>query len=107
MVYGERPIDVEELRDYKFNNLRSQMWFYAREKFRKGEVRLGVKHMRLVGDLTTPRYTIQADKTVAVESKDSIKKRLGRSPDYGDAFIQALFVREYSRQREITEVELF
>ena len=67
------------------------MYFYAREMFRQGKIRLEFKHMGLVGDLTSIRYEVKGDKTVAIESKDSIKKRLGRSPDYGDAFVYGLF----------------
>jgi hypothetical protein len=39
-----------------------------------------------------PRYAYEADRKIAVESKDSIKQRLGRSPDRGDALAYAWFV---------------
>jgi len=91
LVVGKNPVRLEELKEYKFYNLRSQMYFYAREMFRQGKIRLEFKHMGLVGDLTSIRYEVKGDKTVAIESKDSIKKRLGRSPDYGDAFVYGLF----------------
>jgi len=42
-------------------------------------------------DLSTRRYTIKQDgerKVMIVESKDEMKKRLGRSPDYGDSYCQ-------------------
>ena len=35
---------------------------------------------------------MQADRTIQVESKDDIKKRLGRSTDYGDGLVYADFV---------------
>ncbi len=42
-------------------------------------------------DLTARRYTIKQDgerKVMVVETKDEMKKRLGRSPDYGDSLVQ-------------------
>lgn len=42
-------------------------------------------------DLSARRYTIKQDgerKVMVVEAKDEMKKRLGRSPDYGDSLCQ-------------------
>jgi phage terminase large subunit len=39
----------------------------------------------LVAELTTPTFSFQGDK-ILIEPKDSIKKRLGRSPDLADAY---------------------
>jgi hypothetical protein len=39
----------------------------------------------LTGDLITPKWTITKDAVVLIEGKDSLKRRLGRSTDYGDA----------------------
>jgi len=77
---------------YKFKDLRAQMWWHYREMLRKGELRLGVQHQKLVDDLLAPRYKIKSDRTLVVESKDDIKKRIGRSTDYGDAAVYAGFV---------------
>jgi hypothetical protein len=43
---------------------------------------------KLLGDLTAPRWklTLQG---ILLESKDEIRGRLGRSPDYGDAIVMA------------------
>lgn len=43
----------------------------------------------LKADLTAPRYTVTT-RGVVVESKEDIKKRLGRSTDCGDAFVLSL-----------------
>jgi hypothetical protein len=72
---------------YQFNNLRSQLWWNSRENLRQGLVCLDVDDNRLVEDLTAPRYTITSDKMIKVESKDEIKKRIGRSTDAGDAYV--------------------
>jgi hypothetical protein len=81
------PYDPE-LEHYKFKNLRSWAWFKFREALRKGEVCIDIEDTsRLFQDLAAPMYWIKADKTVEVESKDQLKKRLGRSPDEGDAVV--------------------
>jgi hypothetical protein len=96
LIAGAKPVERLD-RDgdahvLKFKNLRSQMWWEFREKLRLGRFSLPTNlDSRLISDLTAPRYTIQADKMIQVESKDDIKKRLGRSTDWGDAVVQAAF----------------
>lgn len=41
----------------------------------------------LIGDLVAPHWTITSAGKIKVESKDEIKKRLGRSTDCGDAVV--------------------
>jgi hypothetical protein len=43
----------------------------------------------LIGDLTAPRWENTSSGVIKIESKDDIKKRLGRSPDVGDAVVMA------------------
>jgi hypothetical protein len=83
---------------YKFYDLRAQAWWEFREKLRRGEIRFSIplgteEWKRLVKDLTTPRFTISGDRTIRVESKIEVSKRLGpgRSTDYADAVIQCFF----------------
>ena len=75
---------------FRFRNLRSQMWWHAREQLRLGQVCFEVDDPRLREDLTAPRYKITGDRVVVVESKDEIKKRIGRSTDAADAVVYAL-----------------
>ena len=104
---GEKPVHIPGWNThFKFYNLRSQMWWFLREKLRNGEIAIAVQNQKLVEDLTAPRYEIRSDKTIRVESKDEIKKRLGRSTDYGDAFVYAMFV-EYLASERIEQVEVF
>lgn len=90
---GTVSIGGEEETLYTFKNLRSQMWWHFRERLRKGEIAITCRHQRLVDDLLSVKYKIGADKVVQVESKDDIKKRLGRSTDYGDGAVYADFVQ--------------
>lgn len=47
---------------------------------------------RLMGDLTSPKWKMTSGGKILVESKEEIKKRLGRSPDDGDAVMMACWV---------------
>ena len=67
----------------------SQMWWELREEFRLGKVCVDVDDPRLLEDLTAPRYTVSGDKVIKVESKDEIRKRIGRSTDAGDGAVYA------------------
>jgi phage terminase large subunit len=74
-----------------FNNLRSQMWWQMREDLRMGRVALPADE-ELFRELTMPVYKLQGGKVV-VEGKPEIRKRLGRSPDKGDAVVYGNWVR--------------
>lgn len=100
IIAGAKPVPRGPTQLVKFKNLRSQIWWEGREKLRLGTVSLDLRDGRgqvlpipekLVGDLASVHYEIDGDRMVTVESKDDIKKRLGRSPDDGDAYMMALF----------------
>jgi hypothetical protein len=42
----------------------------------------------LLGDLTAPTFDI-LPRGIIIEDKESVKQRLGRSPDRGDAVVMA------------------
>lgn len=86
---GEQPIDLgfEE----QFNNLRSQMYWQLREDLRNGIIQLP-NDEELFADLITPKWFTRNGKIV-VESKEEIKKRLGHSPNKGDAVVYWNWVR--------------
>ena len=84
--FGEKARDPDE-----YFNLRSELWFAAAVMGRK---RGGLDLSRLSPDvyrklgaqLRGAKYKIQSDKTLRVESKADMKKRIGYSPDDADAF---------------------
>jgi len=86
--FGERAINREE-----FFNRGSEMWFGA--AYRARDMRLDLSRLpddvyrQLSAELRARRYKIQSDKTLRAESKDDIKKRIGRSPDDADALVLA------------------
>ncbi len=99
-VPGLRPITVgahtlmrDKTGEMKFANVRAAMWWKMREKLDPNsdhELMLPNEPM-LIGDLITPKWTVTKDAVILIESKDSLKKRLGRSTDYGDACVLAFW----------------
>lgn len=93
-------------------NTRSAAWWNLRELLdpsRRAEVALPPDD-ELVGDLTAPHWRVTSGAKIQVESKDDIRKRIGRSTDRGDAVVQALWGSGVSwaeayGMRECTECE--
>lgn len=82
-------------RDGKFGfvNKRSEMWWSMREAL-DPDYGLGIalpQDTALQADLSAPRYEVRAGDPpkIYVEGKEDIIKRLGRSPDKGDAVVYA------------------
>ena len=69
--------------DRHYANMRTYMWWQMREGLRAG---LAIDmSAELEAELTSPQYTHNGSDQIALEKKDAIKKRLGISPDDGDA----------------------
>ena len=79
--------------EIRFANLRSAAWWNVRELLdpQYGENITLPDNDMLLGDLTSPTWREVAGGKIQVESKDDIKKRLGRSTDAGDAVIMVLW----------------
>ncbi len=88
---GNAPVKLKD-RAEQFNNLRSQMWWQCREDLRSGEIAMP-NDTELIADLSAPKFETN-NKVIVVESKETIKKRLGRSPNKGDSFVYWNWVRE-------------
>lgn len=71
--------------DPRFFNKRSEMWFKMAEWIKQVGALPDTDNIR--GDLSTPLYYHKGDRLI-IEPKDDIRKRLGRSPDEGDALGQ-------------------
>lgn len=68
--------------DHKYANKRAEMWVNVRDWLRNAaSLPVGEDWGR---DLCAPTYRFDGDK-LRLEKKDEIKKRIGRSPDIGDA----------------------
>ena len=90
--YKAIPIAAGEsaMRPDLYYNCRSELWFISAEFAKKKRLDLtrlsNRAYQKLVADLVAPHYKYQSDRTLRVESKDDMKKRIGRSPDHGDGF---------------------
>jgi len=59
----------------------------------------------LIGDLTAPTYKVMSNGKILVESKESVRKRLGRSTDYADAVIMAIVGIALLQEAQESETE--
>lgn len=88
--------DHEDKPLYEFTSLRAQMYFQARLDIMKREIVLDVQPKilkALVKELTTIKYTTN-QKSIVIEAKQDIKKRLGKSPNMADAFVYWNWIRK-------------
>lgn len=93
---AERANDPE-----KFANRRAEMWWTIREELQFDRLDLPPDN-KLEADLTNIKYKYDSRARIILESKDEVKKRLGRSPDRADAAgiaLAAYFQPTFQRQR--------
>jgi hypothetical protein len=93
---SERSVLRDSSGEVGYANRRAAAWWNFREMLdptNGHDVALPPDDI-LTGDLTAPKYRVQSGGKYLVESKDDIKKRLGRSTDAADAVIQAFSVDE-------------
>jgi hypothetical protein len=76
---------------FKFRNDRAAAWWNMREALdpSRGSKVCLPDDERMLEELVAPRYKLLAGGIIQVESKDDIRRRLGRSTDSADAVIQA------------------
>lgn len=86
--FGDQARDPEE-----YFNRGAELWFNAAKRAQDGRLDLSrldeATFTALSKELRARQYKIQSDKRLRVESKDEIKKRIGRSPDDADGFCLA------------------
>ena len=88
------PIGVNyagKANDPRYKNKRVEMWLKGCEAIRNGAALPYLPDM--IGELTEPTYTFHSGVFV-LEDKDEIKKRLGKSPDLADAYMQTYAMPE-------------
>jgi hypothetical protein len=81
--------------EFRFTNLRAAAWWRLRELLDPSQPGGSVIHLPdseiLKADLTTPHWKVLSGGSIQVESKDDIRKRLGRSTDEGDAVVMCFW----------------
>lgn len=91
----------------KFLNRRAELWYLARERFRKTyEMRNNIReypidecisipnNQKLIVQLSQPLMKYRDNGKLIIESKSDMRKRGASSPDHADALIYALAVEE-------------
>lgn len=94
---GGQPSDTK-----KWLNLNAEMADYAKRKIEAREVSLPDNEI-LKEDLTFRKYRILSDRRFMLEKKDDFKKRMKRSPNYGDAFMYGLWILQFARDEIMTK----
>lgn len=91
---GAKPQELYSEGVFRPFNLRSQMYYELRNEFINERIgNLTDERLRL--ELQAIKYEIYADKTLKVVSKDTIKKLLGKSPDFADSLCYANWAKNY------------
>lgn len=83
----------------KYANVRAEMWWEGRLRSKDRTWFLGARDdtgqylvdERTMADLCEPRWFENKRDLIQIEDKDKIRKRLGRSPDDGDALVLAFY----------------
>lgn len=91
-----------------FLNLRAEAWWSFREALDpafESKIELPPDDI-LIGDLTTPHWTITSSSRVQIEGKQEIRRRLGRSPDRADAVVQAFWTPRTHRRARMGDVRI-
>lgn len=81
--------------EFTFSNLRAAAWWRMRELLdpsQPGGSRVMLPDSdNLKADLTVPHWKVLSGGSIQIESKDDIRKRLGRSTDEGDAVVMSFW----------------
>lgn len=87
---GKKTARKDKTGQFGFYNVRAAAWWSLRQQLEPPEAMLAIPpDDELIGDLTALHYTYTSDGKIKVESKDDVKRRIGRSTDKGDAVMQA------------------
>jgi len=84
------------LHNQNFSNLKSQCYVKLSELFKEGKISLNILEPTITDELTQELLAIKLkdvdkDNKVAVQSKDEMKKILGKSPDLSDALMMRMY----------------
>jgi phage terminase large subunit len=84
------------LHDQNFSNLKSQCYVKLSDMLKEGKISLNLMDPTIVDDLTQELLSVKLkdidkDNKVAVQSKDEMKKVLGKSPDLSDSLMMKMY----------------
>jgi PBSX family phage terminase large subunit len=84
------------LHKQNFANLKSQCYVKLSELFNEGKISLNIMNPSIIDELTQELLAVKLkdvdrDNKVAVQSKDDMKRLLGKSPDLSDALAMGMY----------------
>ena len=87
--------NARALHDQNFSNLKSQCYVKLSDMFREGQISINILEPAIVDNLTQELLAVKLkdidkDNKVAVQSKDDMKRILGKSPDLSDALMMRM-----------------
>jgi phage terminase large subunit len=97
MIKGTNFVNnAKALHEQNFANLKSQCYIKLADMFKEGKISLNISDPQLVDELTQELLAIKLkdidkDNKVAVQSKDEMKRILGKSPDLSDALMMRMY----------------
>jgi hypothetical protein len=83
------------LHHQNFSNLKSQCYVKLSDMFKEGKLSLNILEPSVIDDLTQELLSVKLkdvdkDNKVAVQSKDDMKRILGKSPDLSDCMMMRM-----------------
>ena len=84
------------LHGQNYSNLKSQCYVKLSELFKEGKISINIMNPSVIDDLTQELLAVKLkdidkDNKVQVQSKDEMKKILGKSPDLSDALMMRIY----------------
>ena len=102
-VNNSKPVKVNN-KEENFANLKTQCYYKLAEKINRNEIYVNCDHNQekcLTEELEMVRLAKEVDaQKITLLSKDEVKKKLGRSPDYSDALMMRMYF-DLKPQRKI------
>lgn len=92
-IASERVDTTDATGIMTFRNRRAHAWWLLRQQLdpASGSTLALPPDDRLAADLSAPNWWLTTDGKLQIESKDDLRKRLGRSTDAGDAVVMACY----------------
>jgi len=102
-VNNSTPIEVLGKKQ-NFNHLKSQCYFYLAERINKGEIYIAENRSEITKSIIQELEQVKRDKIdfdgkLSVISKDKVKEKIGRSPDFSDMLMMRMYF-EIKKPRE-------
>ena len=87
----------------RFSNKRAEMWWYVREKFMNREIEYP-QDEETRSQLSSVKFNVvNSSGKILLEPKADVKKRIGRSPDRGDAFVYGIWSLQFCKEEKKDE----